>query len=63
MTMKIKYAIAASLLLSIGAYAQKEELKALKKLDNKEGSQHAADLTEYKRLLAEVEPKMGNATD
>lgn len=61
MTMKIKYAIAASLLLSIGAYAQKEELKALKKLDEKD-KPTAADLTEFKRLLTEVEPKMGAAT-
>lgn len=60
-TMKIKYAIAASLLLSIGAYAQKEELKALKKLDDKE-QPTAADLAEYKRLLTEVEPKMGAAS-
>jgi len=60
--MKIKYAIAASLLLSIGAYAQKEELKALKKLDDKTTQPTAADLTEFKRLLTEVEPKMGSAT-
>lgn len=59
--MKIKYAIAASLLLSIGAYAQKEELKALKKLDDKE-KPTAADFTEYKRLLDVTEPKMGAAT-
>ena len=59
--MKIKYAIAASLLLSIGAYAQKEELKALKKLDDKE-KPTPADFTEYKRLLGEAEPKMGAAT-
>lgn len=60
--MKIKYAIAASLLLSIGAYAQKEELKALKKIDDKTTPPTAADLTEFKRLLTEVEPKMGAAT-
>ncbi|MCO6149031.1 tetratricopeptide repeat protein [Flavobacterium sp. NRK1] len=60
--MKIKYAIAASLLLSIGAYAQKEELKALKKIDNKESQLTADDITEFKRLLTEVEPKMANAT-
>lgn len=59
--MKIKYAIAASLMLSVGAYAQKEELKALKKLDDKQ-QPTAADVTEYKRLLTEVEPKMGAAT-
>lgn len=59
--MKIKYAIAASLMLSIGAYAQKEELKALKKLDDKE-QPTPADIQEYKRLLTAVEPKMGAAT-
>lgn len=59
--MKIKYAIAASLMLSIGAYAQKEELKALKKLDDKE-QPTPADIQEYKRLLTVVEPKMGAAT-
>lgn len=60
--MKIKYAIAASLMLSLGAYAQKEELKALKKINDKESQPTAADLTEFKRLLTEVEPKMGAAT-
>jgi hypothetical protein len=30
--MKIKYAIAAALLVSMSAFAQKDELKALKKL-------------------------------
>jgi len=60
--MKIKYAIAASLMLSIGAYAQKEELKALKKIDDKETQPTASDIAEFKRLLTEVEPKMGLAT-
>ncbi|PZR20840.1 MAG: hypothetical protein DI539_09595 [Flavobacterium psychrophilum] len=60
--MKIKYAIAASLMLSIGAYAQKEELKALKKINDKEGQPTAADITEFKRLLTEAETKMGAAT-
>jgi tetratricopeptide (TPR) repeat protein len=59
--MKIKYAIAASLMLSIGAYAQKEELKALKKIEDKE-KPTPADFTEYKKLLDAAEPKMGAAT-
>lgn len=59
--MKIKYAIAASLMISLGAYAQKEELKALKKLDDKE-QPTAADMSEYKRLVGEVEAKLGSAT-
>ncbi len=60
--MKIKYAVAASLLLSMSAFAQKEELKAIKKLDGKE-KLTADENKEYKRLLVEVEPKMGAATD
>lgn len=59
--MKIQYVVAASLLLSISAFAQKDELKALKKLDDKE-QPTPADITEYARLLKEVEPKMGAAT-
>lgn len=61
--MKIKYAIAASLLLSLSAFAQKDELKAIKKLDTKTSPLTPAENQEYKRLLAEVEPKMGAATD
>ncbi|MGV3459619.1 MAG: tetratricopeptide repeat protein [Flavobacterium sp.] len=61
--MKVKYAIAASVLLSLSAFAQKDELKALKKLDDKETQPTAADIAEYKRLLTEVEGKLGSATD
>lgn len=60
--MKIKYAIAASVLLSVSAFAQKDELKAIKKLEEKE-KPTAADFAEYKRLLTEVEAKLGSATD
>jgi tetratricopeptide (TPR) repeat protein len=60
--MKIKYAIAAALLLSISAFAQKDELKAIKKLDGKEKLSKEEE-AEYKRLLTEVEPKIGAATD
>lgn len=60
--MKIKYAIAASLLLSLSAFAQKDELKALKRLSDKEAQPTAADIAEFKRLLTEVEPKMAGAT-
>ena len=62
-TMKIKYAIAASLLISISAFAQKDELKALKKLESKQAAPTAADIQEYKRLLTELESKLGSATD
>jgi len=59
--MKVTYVLAASLLLSLSAFAQKDGLKALKKLDDKE-QPTAADFTEYGRLLKEVEPKIGGAT-
>lgn len=59
--MKIKYAIAASLLLSISAYAQKDELKALKKLTEKQ-QPAPADLDEMEKNLSAVESKMSAAT-
>lgn len=59
--MKGKYVIAAALLFSLSGFAQKEELKALRKIEEKE-KPTAADFQEYKRLLTEVEPKMGAAT-
>lgn len=59
--MKIKYALAASLLLTISAYAQKDELKALKKLSEKQ-QPAAADVQEMGTLLSQVESKMGAAT-
>ncbi|KGO88750.1 hypothetical protein Q765_02305 [Flavobacterium rivuli WB 3.3-2 = DSM 21788] len=59
--MKVTYVLAASLLLSLSAFAQKDELKALKKLDDKE-KPTPADFTEYGRLLKEVEPKIAAAT-
>jgi len=59
--MKTKYAIASALLLSLSVFAQKDELKALKKIDEKT-QPTPADLQEYKRLLTEVGPKMGAAT-
>lgn len=61
--MKTKYAIAATLLLSISAFAQKDELKALKKLDSKTTPPTAAEIQEYKSLLDKAEPLMANATD
>lgn len=61
--MNTKYAIAAALLLSLSAFAQKDELKAIKKLDKKTTQLTPAESQEYKRLLTEVEPKMGSATD
>ncbi len=57
-----KYVIAASLLMALSASAQKDELKALRKLDDKE-KPAPGDSAEYKRLLGEVEAKLGAATD
>jgi tetratricopeptide (TPR) repeat protein len=59
--MKIQYAIAASLLLSISAFAQKDELKALKKLTEKQ-QPAPADIQEMATLLSQAESKMGAAT-
>ena len=59
-TMKTKYAIAASLLISVSAFAQKDELKAMKKI-MKEQQPTAADLQEFKQLLDKAEPLMANA--
>lgn len=65
--MKIKYVVALSLMLSFSAFAQKDELKALKKLDSKiENSQaapKAEDIAEYKRLIGEAESKISAAPD
>lgn len=57
-----KYLIAASMLMALSASAQKDELKALRKLDEKE-KPAPGDSVEYKRLLGEVEAKLGAATD
>ncbi|MHA3787124.1 tetratricopeptide repeat protein [Flavobacterium hauense] len=59
--MKIQYAIAASVLLSVSAFAQKDELKALKKLTEKQ-QPAPADIQEMGTLLSQVESKMGAAT-
>lgn len=54
--MKIKQIIIAStLLVSVASFAQKDELKALKKIYAKEEIK-GADLTEYKSLVAKLEP-------
>ncbi|MCW4468813.1 tetratricopeptide repeat protein [Flavobacterium sp. MFBS3-15] len=60
--MKIKYAVAASLLLSLSAFAQKEELKGLKKIVEKDAPPTKEDMTKFKELVAAAEPKMGSAT-
>jgi len=60
--MNIKYALAASLLVSISAFAQKDELKALKKL-NEKGAATQTYPAEYKTLLDKAEPLIGAASN
>lgn len=57
-----KYAIAAALLVALSASAQKDELKALKKLDQLETAPTQAQIKEYKDLFAAFESKIGNAS-
>jgi tetratricopeptide (TPR) repeat protein len=47
--------IAGTLLISVASFAQKDELKALKKIYGKEEIK-GADLSEYKALVVKVEP-------
>jgi negative regulator of genetic competence, sporulation and motility len=61
--MKMQYAVAASLLLSLSAFAQKEELKALKKLDDQKTPITDAQVQEYNTLFSAFESKMGAATE
>lgn len=60
--MKTKYAIAAALLLSIGGYAQKDELKAMKKIADSDKEPTAQDKQAFKANLDKAEPLMANAT-
>ncbi|MXN90278.1 hypothetical protein GR160_03485 [Flavobacterium sp. Sd200] len=60
--MKVTYVIAAALMLSLNAYAQKDELKALKKLNDK-GAATQTYTPEFKTLLDKAEPLMANATN
>jgi tetratricopeptide (TPR) repeat protein len=54
--MKIKQIlIAGTLLVSVASFAQKDELKALKKIINKDEIK-IADLVQYKALVAKLEP-------
>jgi tetratricopeptide (TPR) repeat protein len=61
--MKIQYVVAASLLLSISAFAQKDELKALKKLDALETAPTPAQIQEYNTLFSAFESKIGSANE
>jgi tetratricopeptide (TPR) repeat protein len=60
--MKFRYALAASLLISISAFAQKDELKALKKITDKDAPPTKEEIQKFKDLIIAAEPKMGAAT-
>lgn len=62
--MKNKFiAAAAALLFTVAASAQKDELKALKKLDEMQTPPTPAQVQEYKTLFTAFESKMGSATE
>jgi tetratricopeptide (TPR) repeat protein len=58
----IKNIVAVALLLSTTTYAQKDELKSLRKIYEKE-KPSLKDVTEYRLLLSKAEPLVANATD
>jgi Tfp pilus assembly protein PilF len=64
--MKIKFVIAAALMLSMSAYAQKDEIKAIKKIDAKferlEKEPTEADMQDYKNAIDAAETKIAFAT-
>ena len=60
--MKTKYAIAAALLLSISGFAQKDELKAMKKIAESDKQPTAQDIQAFKANLDKAETLMANAT-
>jgi len=61
--MKSKYVILASaLLISAGSFAQKDELKTLKKIYEKD-IPSAKDVIEYKAKVVQAEPLIGSASE
>jgi tetratricopeptide (TPR) repeat protein len=60
--MKTKFAIAAALLLSLTTFAQKDELKAMRKIAESEKQPTPQDIQAFKGLLDKAEPLMANAT-
>jgi len=60
--MKTKYAIAAALMLSISAFAQKDELKAMRKIAEKDAEPTAQEMQAFKVNLDKAEPLIANAT-
>ncbi|AXG74814.1 tetratricopeptide repeat protein [Flavobacterium arcticum] len=57
-----KYLIAASLLLSVSVFAQKDELKALRKM-SRDVFPEAKDFNDYKSQLSALESKIGAADE
>ena len=61
--MKIRYALLASVMLtSVGAFAQKNELKTLKKIYDKDDVT-AKDVTDYKSAITAAEAVIGGANE
>lgn len=60
--MKTKYFIASALLVCTGLFAQKDELKTLKKIYDKDAP-NAKDIANYKQALASAEPLMASADE
>ena len=62
--MKVTYVMAASLLISLSAFAQKDEIKGLKKLYEIPADKlKPEEKTKYKDLLVALEGKLGSATE
>lgn len=59
--MKTKYIVVGALLLSMSTFAQKDEMKSLKKIYEKPAPS-AKDVVEYKANVTKAEPLMANET-
>lgn len=60
--MKTKYFIASALLVCTGLFAQKDELKTLKRIYDKDAP-NAKDIANYKQALASAEPLKASADE
>ncbi len=58
--MKIKYAIAAALMISVSAFAQKDELKAMRKIAESDKAPTAEDVKKFKEQLDKAAALEGN---
>lgn len=61
--MKTKFAIVAAFMLSVSAFAQKDELKAMRKIVDSDKEPTAQEIKDFKALLDKAEPLMANATN